>query len=71
MRRDTRSTNEELLIPLTERGATGPTVVPEETPDDAVVPRDGPLSDGFGRELKNLRVSVTDRCNFRCHYCMP
>src|SRR3972149_2544785 len=32
---------------------------------------DGPLSDGFGRELKNLRVSVTDRCNFRCTYCMP
>jgi cyclic pyranopterin phosphate synthase len=71
VRRDTRFTNEELQIPLTERGLTGPTVVPQEAPDDAVVPRDGPLSDGFGRELKNLRVSITDRCNFRCHYCMP
>lgn len=30
-----------------------------------------PLVDGWGREIKSLRVSVTDRCNFRCHYCMP
>lgn len=27
--------------------------------------------DGFGRPLRSLRVSVTDRCNLRCHYCMP
>lgn len=30
-----------------------------------------PLIDGFGREHTNLRVSVTDRCNIRCFYCMP
>lgn len=30
-----------------------------------------PLFDGHGREITDLRVSVTDRCNFRCHYCMP
>ena len=29
------------------------------------------LSDTFGRPLKNLRISVTDRCNLRCFYCMP
>jgi GTP 3',8-cyclase len=29
------------------------------------------LRDSFGRIIKNLRISVTDRCNFRCHYCMP
>ena len=29
------------------------------------------LIDGFGREHDYLRVSVTERCNFRCHYCMP
>ncbi len=29
------------------------------------------LVDTFGRLLRNLRVSVTDRCNLRCHYCMP
>ena len=30
-----------------------------------------PLIDGHGREIRDLRVSVTDRCNFRCQYCMP
>ncbi len=29
------------------------------------------LQDSFGRIINNLRVSVTDRCNFRCRYCMP
>jgi GTP 3',8-cyclase len=30
-----------------------------------------PLVDGHGRLIADLRVSVTDRCNFRCQYCMP
>src|SRR5919201_1607368 len=30
-----------------------------------------PLTDSFGRVHNNLRVSVTDRCNLRCTYCMP
>jgi cyclic pyranopterin phosphate synthase len=30
-----------------------------------------PLVDGHGRRISDLRVSVTDRCNFRCQYCMP
>ena len=30
-----------------------------------------PLTDSFGRVHDNLRVSVTDRCNIRCFYCMP
>ena len=29
------------------------------------------IQDVFGRPLKDLRISVTDRCNFRCPYCMP
>src|SRR3954453_3517047 len=29
------------------------------------------LVDGHGRQIEDLRVSVTDRCNFRCQYCMP
>jgi cyclic pyranopterin phosphate synthase len=32
---------------------------------------EGPLVDSFGRHLEDLRVSLTDRCNFRCLYCMP
>ena len=31
----------------------------------------GPLADKFGRPMRDLRISVTDRCNFRCTYCMP
>src|SRR3569833_3179266 len=31
----------------------------------------GDLSDGFGRLARKLRISVTDRCNLRCAYCMP
>jgi GTP 3',8-cyclase len=29
------------------------------------------LGDAFGRPLRDIRISVTDRCNFRCPYCMP
>jgi len=31
----------------------------------------GPPTDQFNRPLRDLRISVTDRCNFRCPYCMP
>jgi cyclic pyranopterin phosphate synthase len=31
----------------------------------------GPLADTRGRPMRDLRISVTDRCNFRCVYCMP
>jgi cyclic pyranopterin phosphate synthase len=41
----------------------------EPTLDTA--PADGPLVDTFGRVADDLRISVTDRCNFRCTYCMP
>ncbi len=43
-------------------GPAGPT---------APVPSDGPLVDTFGRIATDLRVSLTDRCNLRCTYCMP
>jgi cyclic pyranopterin phosphate synthase len=32
---------------------------------------DGRLVDSFGRRIEDLRISITDRCNFRCVYCMP
>ncbi|MDQ3755967.1 MAG: GTP 3',8-cyclase MoaA [Acidobacteriota bacterium] len=31
----------------------------------------GRLTDSFGRQIRDLRVSLTDRCNFRCFYCLP
>jgi len=35
------------------------------------MPPRAPLHDGHGRPIRDLRLSVTDRCNFRCQYCMP
>ncbi|TGD87486.1 GTP 3',8-cyclase MoaA [Mycolicibacterium sp. CH28] len=37
----------------------------------ADMPASGPLVDTFGRAATDLRVSLTDRCNLRCTYCMP
>ncbi len=37
----------------------------------AETPAGGELADELGRPLRDLRISVTDRCNFRCTYCMP
>jgi cyclic pyranopterin phosphate synthase len=39
--------------------------------DASTPPATGPLTDTFGRVADDLRISVTDRCNFRCTYCMP
>src|SRR5436305_1776186 len=51
-------------LPLME-GPAGP------RPQAGPAPATGPLVDTFGRRHDNLRVSVTDRCNLRCTYCMP
>ncbi|MBV9221452.1 MAG: radical SAM protein, partial [Methylobacteriaceae bacterium] len=39
-------------------------------PSSAAFSRTGPLVDPFGRAITYVRVSVTDRCDFRCVYCM-
>jgi len=44
--------------------------LPQPVPGLAM-PTEGPLLDRFGRVHTYLRVSVTDRCNYRCTYCMP
>ncbi len=55
------------VIPLADlRYAAAPPRVPEH-----LAPVTGLLSDRLGRPLRDLRISVTDRCNFRCSYCMP
>ena len=46
---------------------SGPLFVPSPCEDERVTP----LVDGFGRVAEDLRISVTDKCNFRCRYCMP
>ena len=45
--------------------------VPDVAYAEAVHPDSTPLIDPFGRRVTDLRVSITDRCNFRCTYCMP
>lgn len=50
------------------------TTVAEILPSPSPPPADAPaarLVDALGRPLADLRISVTDRCNFRCGYCMP
>src|SRR5712692_5736465 len=40
-------------------------------PAEPSMPTTGSLVDTFGRIADDLRISVTDKCNFRCTYCMP
>ena len=57
----------ERIIPLLDqRSATRAALVPAQA-----IPATGLLADALGRPLRDLRISVTDRCNFRCSYCMP
>lgn len=46
---------------------------PQSRPPGVKAPQydGGPLADTLGRSMRDLRISVTDRCNFRCTYCMP
>ena len=44
---------------------------PPQAPVSREVPTSGPMQDGFGRRIEYLRISVTDKCNLRCVYCMP
>ena len=55
------------VIPLVDHRNHG---VAPIIPANAPAP-DGALADPRGRRLHDLRISVTDRCNFRCTYCMP
>jgi GTP 3',8-cyclase len=55
------------VIPLADLRYQAPVPL---VPANAAAPS-GLLSDALGRPLRDLRISVTDRCNFRCSYCMP
>jgi GTP 3',8-cyclase len=57
----------ERVIPLFDQRLRS-IAVPVPTPG---TPPTGLLGDRLGRPLRDLRISVTDRCNFRCSYCMP
>ncbi len=56
----------ERVIPLVDHRTAGLAV-----PATGAAAPTGLLRDARGRPLRDLRISVTDRCNFRCSYCMP
>ena len=59
------------VVPLLDLRATAlPTPAAAFLPDTRLS-ANGLLSDTRNRPLRDLRISVTDRCNFRCNYCMP
>src|SRR5438128_1397747 len=59
------------VIPVTDTRSAGRNgIVPRPQDAPSVTPT-GMLADTRGRLLRDLRISVTDRCNFRCIYCMP
>ncbi len=59
----------ERVIPLVDHRTAGLAVPPAVRAANAAP--SGTLLDARGRPLRDLRISVTDRCNFRCSYCMP
>ena len=55
-----------VILIVEQRAASRGTVIPAPAPATG-----GTRADTRGRLLRDLRISVTDRCNFRCTYCMP
>ncbi|MEX8516977.1 MAG: GTP 3',8-cyclase MoaA [Leptothrix sp. (in: b-proteobacteria)] len=60
--------SERNIIPIADQRS--PRLLPR-VPEQGSAPPSGLLSDRLSRPLRDLRISVTDRCNFRCSYCMP
>ena len=59
-----------IIAIVDQRSASAPPASLPRIPD-LIRPASGLLSDRLARPLRDLRISVTDRCNFRCSYCMP
>ena len=56
------------MCPWPTEGRSGSAVQPSERTINGTAPG---MVDGFGRRIEYLRISVTDKCNLRCVYCMP
>ncbi len=59
------------VVPLVDLRAGGLPVPSAANHPGGRIAANGLLTDILGRNLRDLRISVTDRCNFRCGYCMP
>ena len=63
---------EETAVARSHRGpARSPVLLTRHPRRPEAVPESGPLVDTYGRVHTDLRISLTDHCNFRCVYCMP
>ena len=56
---------------MDDPGLVSPPTLEPSQPSLAVGPAPKKLKDALGRTIDDLRISLTDRCNFRCIYCMP
>uniref|UniRef100_A0AAX7VTT6 Molybdenum cofactor biosynthesis protein 1 n=1 Tax=Astatotilapia calliptera TaxID=8154 RepID=A0AAX7VTT6_ASTCA len=56
-----------VIVRTNQRGETTPHLLR----DDSILPFSAFLTDNFGRRHNYLRISLTEKCNFRCQYCMP
>lgn len=61
----------ERVIPLVDQRIASLAPPPAAFSAGTRIAATGLLTDSLGRPLRDLRISVTDRCNFRCNYCMP
>jgi cyclic pyranopterin phosphate synthase len=59
------------VIPLLDQRQHAAAALAAPIGGDTPLLAQGVLADTLGRNLRDLRISVTDRCNFRCSYCMP
>jgi len=59
------------IVPLVDQRSRTIAVASMAPDAQAALPDGAPVTDALGRPLRDLRISVTDRCNFRCSYCMP
>lgn len=59
------------VIPLMDQRPGGLAVPSAAFAHSTRLAANGLVADTLGRNLRDLRISVTDRCNFRCNYCMP
>lgn len=59
------------VVPLIDQRSNSFSLPPAAFSERTQLSANGLLADTRGRPLRDLRISVTDRCNFRCNYCMP
>jgi GTP 3',8-cyclase len=68
---DDGNTPKSVFVSVRPHDRSGANADPSKSREPLVMPESGPLVDRYGRVHNDFRISVTDRCNLRCVYCMP